>query len=408
MQRSRSRDMMTFVDAPRAFPLAPSQYKLLHLIGHGQSTQAEVWAARCLLNDKTVAVRLTDLDLDTPDIDHLRQEMAFWSTCQHQNVMQYHTSFLAGSILWCVMEYMDGGSVADLLRWHYPNGITDESIIATILQGLLTFLVYFHTRKQLHRAICPGSIFLTALGHVKVGKLGSVTEMIRAGRHSRACFTTIESAYSAPEAMVEGSGCTESSDIWSVGITALAMATGQAPFAAMTQLEQMKAIISGPAPDLPATGYSSQFRSFMRHCLQRDPERRPTAANLLKHAFLRKAKGPEFLAAVVMAARPLVPHAVQRSRASAPARLTTVSFNFDFESNDSPQNSTMITASASIEDTERKEEHFHRSVHDAESEVNDLSSEARRLEDKAMQIAELLRATQESINQLTQKKLYVM
>jgi serine/threonine-protein kinase OSR1/STK39 len=326
--------------------------------------------------------------------------------------MQYFTSFLVGSVHWCVMEYLDGGSLADLLQLNYPNGIPNESIIAKILQGLLTFLVYFHNSKQLHSAICPHSVFLTSLGEVKVGKLGSATGMIREGRRSRACFTTIESAYSAPEAMVEGNGCTESSDIWSVGITALMMATGKAPFASMTQLEQMKAIISGPAPRLPATGYSSQFRSFVKHCLQSDPEKRPTAANLLKHAFLRKAKEPKAFIAVVKAVCSTVPQTVQHSRASTPARLSPTSFEFEFDfdvkSDCFNQPSVMMTTSTSIEEIQLKKEPFRQSIDDTESEVKNLSSEVSRLEDKGIQLAELLRRTQKSIEQLTYRKLYVM
>jgi serine/threonine protein kinase len=72
--------------------------------------------------------------------------------------MQYFISFLIESIYWHVMEYLDRGSLADLLRRNYPNGIPDESIIAKILQGLLTFLVYFHNGKQLPCAICPHSL----------------------------------------------------------------------------------------------------------------------------------------------------------------------------------------------------------------------------------------------------------
>lgn len=139
---------------------------------------------------------------------------------------------------------------------------------------------------------------------MKIGDLGSATELIRAGQRVRATFTVMDSSYSAPEGMVEGKGYGPAADIWSVGILAYAMAAGRDPFDSLPPLAKVQAIVSGPSPELPAGSYSSQLRDFVHQCLQRDPAKRPTAGTLLKHSFVKKAKGSEFLRTTIMANLP--------------------------------------------------------------------------------------------------------
>jgi serine/threonine-protein kinase OSR1/STK39 len=419
-ERARERAPAADAAPASAFPLEHSQYQLLHIVGRGDLRGSEVWAARCLVNDRTVAARLIDLDLCPLDLDQLRTETAFWSSCDHPNAIRYYGSFLAGSVLWCLMEYADGGSLSDVLRWVHPRGIGDEAVIATVLHGLLTFLAYFHGRKQLHRAVCTNNVLLTMQGEVKVGDLGSATGMIRAGQRYRACFTVMESPYSAPEGMVEGHGYTEKSDIWSVGITAITLATGQTPFAAMKPLEQMQAIVSGPSPELAGGAFSSQLRDFVRLCLQRDAERRPAAAVLLRHAFLRRARGPEFLATAVMINLPPLAHRFEvESPGQAHPALARAHprISFDFGQGEAaappptrpppdpapPKQIGRFTVKV-VPHRAVEEEQKSALVETVRTDVMDLSTEAKALERQGMELAELLRETQESIQRLADQQ----
>jgi serine/threonine-protein kinase OSR1/STK39 len=201
------------------------------------------------------------------------------------------------------MEYMSGGSLADILVFAHPRGFEDEAIIATIVGQVLQFAAYIHERCQLHRALCTNNILLNHDGEVKVTDLGSATGLIRAGQRKRACFSVMDSGYAAPEGM-EGRGYTEKSDIWSIGVVVIALATGRAPFDGMTQIEQIEAIVKGPTPELPPGEFSPVIRDFVHQCLQRDPEKRPAASVLLKHPFVKKARGRDFVARSVMASLP--------------------------------------------------------------------------------------------------------
>jgi serine/threonine protein kinase len=187
------------------------------------------------------------------------------------------------------MECVDAGSVADILKYGYKSGFDDETVIAQIFCEVLQFLVYLHGRRQIHRGICMNNVLLNPHGEVKVGDLGSATELIRAGQRIRATYTVMDSAYTAPEVMVEGTGYGPAADIWSLGILAYAMATGQTPFDELQQLQKVQAIISGPPPELNGEN-STQLKDFVKQCLQKDPRKRASAAALLKHPFLRKGR----------------------------------------------------------------------------------------------------------------------
>jgi serine/threonine protein kinase len=275
------------------FPADRSQYELLFLCG--THPHSEVYVARCLSNEHQVAAKLINLDACERDLDELRRPIELWQMNAHPNMLNYYTSFVSDSVLWCVSEYMDGGSIADIMAFGYPHGFSDENIIASIIHSVLHFLDYFHVRFQMHRRIRPSKIFLAKDGHIKIGDLGSAETLISDGQRRKARFSVIESAYAAPELLTEGAGHNEKSDIWSLGISVIEMATGMSPYAGMDVMPMVQSIINGPPPALPALhpneklGHSPAIRDFVRLCLQMDPDARPSAEQLLKHAFIKKA-----------------------------------------------------------------------------------------------------------------------
>jgi serine/threonine-protein kinase OSR1/STK39 len=286
-----SRVRSSYSDDLFLFPLEKSEYELLHAIGCGDFSRSEVYAARCAPNGKTVAARLIDLELSMLDFDQLRRETAFWSICHHPNAIQYYGSFLAESILWSLMEYMDGGSVADALQFAHPTGFHDQAVIATILKHVLLFLSCFHAQHQAHRAICTHNILLSTQGDVKLGDFGSAARM----RDAEKC------------------------DIWSVGATAIAMATGHRPL-------EIRSGLAGPGR------LGAQLSDFVRQCMNRDPAKRPSAAALLKHPFLKAAKGKAYLAELMAGLPPLTQRLGHgtRERTTIEARVrTAVVFDFD-------------------------------------------------------------------------------
>ncbi|OHS97152.1 Serine/threonine-protein kinase OSR1 [Tritrichomonas foetus] len=273
------------------FPLDASKYQLLHVIGSGSTS--EVYAAKCITNNREVAIKLINLEAYPMEIDLLRQEVAFWSSSQHPTVVKYYNSFISGPTLYILMEYMAGGSVADIIKFAYPNGIKDENVISTILLAILQALDYIHSNKQLHRDVKPGNALVSADGSIKIGDFGvAASILINPSR-----FTVIGTpCYMAPEILQSDNGYTEKADIWSFGITAIELALGQAPYATMMPLQIMQKILKAPPPHLPPdSGFSAEFTSLVKSCLNFNPKRRPTASELLQNPFFQKAKDPKYI-----------------------------------------------------------------------------------------------------------------
>ena len=112
----------------------------------------------------------------------------------------------------------------------------------------------------------------------------------------------------APEVIQEiGYDCV--ADIWSLGITALEMAEGKAPYGDIHPMRAIFMIPSKPPPSFNQPGkWSSEFIEFVSRCLVKNPEKRATASELLQHDFIKNAKSPDILAEMIAEAQQIREH----------------------------------------------------------------------------------------------------
>ena len=288
-----------FEGAPKQqYPTSASDYVVHEEIGRGVS--AKVYRAECLPLGETVAVKMLDLeDQDPGHLEEIRREVASMSMVSHPNLVISHCSFVEGQYLWVVMPFLSGGSALNIMKWSHPKGL-DEVSIATILKEVLKALDYFHRNGNIHRDIKAGNILIDNNGAVKIGDFGVSAASWGSGAKPHSTFVGTP-CWMAPEVMEQVTGYDSSADIWSLGITVLELCHGHAPFAKYQPMKVLLMTLQNPPPQLEAEQaesghhFSRALRDFVSVCLQKDPKRRPTAAKLLEHRFIKEAKKPDFL-----------------------------------------------------------------------------------------------------------------
>lgn len=113
---------------------------------------------------------------------------------------------------------------------------------------------------------------------IKVGDFGLATQLDNArSRRVTMCGT---SWYMGPE--VFDKGAVLKSDVWSLGISLIEMAEGKNPYLGYSVAEVMKEVLWKPPPSLSSSSWSSNFVDFVKQCLIKDVEKRPSVDELMR------------------------------------------------------------------------------------------------------------------------------
>ncbi|XP_064259941.1 serine/threonine-protein kinase PAK 3-like [Passer domesticus] len=202
---------------------------------------------------------------------------------KNANIVTYLESYLVNEAVLLVLEYMDGGSLGDVVSVRRMA----VGHIATVCRECLQGLAFLHANQVIHRDIKSDNILLGRDGSVKLADFGLCALLSPEQRKRRSMVGT--TCWMAPE-VVRREPYGPKVDTWSLGIVGIEMATGEPPYVRETSDRANFLIGKQGVPDLHKLRLPPGLCEFLGCCLQMDVDRRGSAKELLQHPFLQSAE----------------------------------------------------------------------------------------------------------------------
>ncbi|KAK6158995.1 hypothetical protein DH2020_006309 [Rehmannia glutinosa] len=219
----------------------------------------------CYIEVNKVLAQVIQMNIQEEIRKQIVQELKINQASQCPNVVVCYHSFYHNGAISLVFEYMDRGSLVDVIR---QVKTILEPYLAVVCKQVLQGLVYLHhERHVIHRDIKPSNLLVNHKGEVKITDFG-VSAMLASSMGQRDTFVGTYN-YMAPE-RISGSTYDYKSDIWSLGMVILECAIGRFPYTKSEDqqsgpcfYELLQAIVGSPPPSAPPDQFSPEFCSFV-------------------------------------------------------------------------------------------------------------------------------------------------
>jgi len=245
----------------------------------GKGNCGTVWRALNIVDHRMYALKYIYMD-EKSNRHQMVKELKAYHSMQCRFLVNFHGAFLDSGATVFALEYMNRGSLQDVLENHFSIG---ESELKRIAKMVLIALKHMHSKGLVHRDIKPANVLLNRAGQAKVSDFGIVRAL---GKHEEGAKSFVGTqVYMSPERL-ENQSYGYPSDIWSFGLMLHALATGEIAYKEREYLALLQLVTKEETPKLPLSKFSSDFVSFLECCLEKDPTKRWTARKLLKHSFL--------------------------------------------------------------------------------------------------------------------------
>ncbi|WP_241725993.1 protein kinase domain-containing protein, partial [Dietzia sp. DQ12-76] len=231
--------------------------------------------------DRHVAVKLLDPALagDRAFVDRFTLEARSAARLSDPGIVQVFDQGVEGDTAFLVMELVPGGTLRELLD---ERGPMPPYAAAAVLRPLLGALREAHAAGLVHRDIKPENVLISTTGAVKLADFG----LVRAVAESRATSRSVvmgTAAYLSPE-QISGTDTDGRSDLYSLGVLAYEMLTGEPPFSGDNSIAvaYRRLDTDVPAPSDQSDSVAEDLDHLVLRATRRSREDRyPDAAEML-------------------------------------------------------------------------------------------------------------------------------
>jgi eukaryotic-like serine/threonine-protein kinase len=272
-------------------PVFNDRYEVQSRIGRGG--MADVFLARDRLLDRPVAVKVLfpEHASDPNFVERFKREAQSAANLTHPNIVGVYDWGKQGTTYFIVMEYVNGRSLADIIR---SDGALLPQRAADITNDVAAALGFAHSSGVVHRDIKPGNILVSPAGNVKVADFGIARALNSAAEAGLTQVGAVmgTASYFSPE-QAQGANPDPRSDLYSLGIVMYEMVSGRPPFTgenpvsiAYKQVHETPTALRELVPDVPLS-----YDAIVTKLLAKSPSNRYSNAEELRLDLKRFREG---------------------------------------------------------------------------------------------------------------------
>jgi len=237
----------------------------------GRGGMAVVYRAYDNVLQRTVALKvlLPHLAANAEFTRRFEREAITAANLRHPNVVIIYDVGSNENFQYIVMEYLDGPTLQQEIQ---KKGSLPINKVISIIRQLASALDYAHQQGLVHRDIKPANVIVGARDHITLTDFG----LVKAANMAKITGEGIASGtlkYMSPEQAM-GKELDGRSDVYSLGVVAYEMLSGEAPFSATTPYQVLSELIHKPPP--PLSPLNSSVNTRLEQAVFRALAKEPT------------------------------------------------------------------------------------------------------------------------------------